>query len=84
MLAVIQKHLRCTGQAGCFTGNTISDHSALLAGFFVDREPFPPKGLPYMWEVQIVVEGGGDPDISGFDTAMVGTVQGRTSVCCIL
>ena len=41
----------------------------------MDRDTFHHEGLPDMGKVQIVIEGSGDPDISGFDAAMLGAVE---------
>jgi hypothetical protein len=46
------------------------------AAFFVDRDPLHLEGLPDMGEVQIVIERGGDPDVSDFEAAMPGAIQG--------
>ena len=35
-----------------------------------------PEGLPDIGEVQIVIELGGDPDVSDFKAAMLGAIHG--------
>ena len=76
VFTIVPKHLRGAGEVRRFTGNPIGDILALLAAFFMGRDTFHHEGLPEMGEVQIVVEGRGDPDISGFDAAMLGAVEG--------
>jgi hypothetical protein len=74
--AVILQHLGGAGLVGRFAGNPIGDILGMLAAFFVDRDPLHLEGLPDMGEVHIVIERGGDPDISDFEAAMLGAIQG--------
>jgi hypothetical protein len=74
--AVILQHLGGAGEAWCFAGNPIGDILGWLAAFFVDRDLLHPEGLLDMGEVQVVIERGGDSDVSDFEAAMLGAVQG--------
>ena len=56
-------------------GDAIGNLAGGLAGLFVDRDAFDGKDLADMREVQVVVKGGGRPDFTGFDAAVVGRVM---------
>jgi hypothetical protein len=53
------------------TGDAVSHFTRALATFFVEELPFDGKGLSDTREVEIVIEFGGGPDLSGFDSSMV-------------
>ena len=73
--AVILQHLGGAGLVGCFAGNPIGEILGLLAVFFMDRDPSYPEGLADMGEVQVVIELGGNPDVSDFEAAMLGSIH---------
>jgi hypothetical protein len=53
------------------TGDTVSHFRRSLASLFVDELAFDGKGLSNEGKVKVVVEFGGDPDLSDFDSSMV-------------
>jgi hypothetical protein len=52
-------------------GNAIGDFTRADAGFFLCRVPFDGERLSDVGKVKVVVELGGSPDLSGFDSSMV-------------
>ncbi len=75
--AVILQHLGSVGLAGRFAGHPIGELLVLLAAFFVDGDSFHPEDLSEIGKVQVVIEIGGDPDVSDFDATVLGAVEGR-------
>ncbi len=75
--AVILQHVGGVGLAGRFASHPIGELLVLLAAFFVDGDAFHPEDLSEVGKVEIVIESGGDPDISDFDAAMLGAIEGR-------
>jgi len=59
------------GLIRCSAVNAIGDFTGDFAGFFVDGFPFDDEGLADMWEVQIGVQFGCDPNFAGVDATVV-------------
>ena len=57
---------------GGSTGDAVSDLAGAFPGFFHDAVTFHDEGLTDMREVQVVIQFGGGPDLSDFDSPMVG------------
>ncbi|MDO8785819.1 MAG: hypothetical protein Q7J12_06330, partial [Syntrophales bacterium] len=53
------------------TGDAVSDFTRALTTFFVYELPFDGKGLSDVGKVKVVIEFGGGPDLSDFDSSMV-------------
>lgn len=53
------------------TGDAVGDFTGALATLFLCEVAFNGEGLPDMGKVEVVVELGGGPDLSDFDSSMV-------------
>lgn len=56
----------------CSAGDAVGDFVGAFPGLLLDRLPFDHEGLSDVREVEVVVEYGGGPDLSGFDPPMLG------------
>jgi hypothetical protein len=59
------------GLLGCSTRDALSRFTRAFTTLFADELSFDGKGLSTGGEVQVVVQLGSGPDLSGFDSSMV-------------
>ena len=52
------------------TGDPVNDFGGGVPGFLIEPVAFDYKRLSNAREIEVVVESGGDPDFTGFDSAM--------------
>ena len=52
-------------------GDAIGGFKRGFAGLFIDTVTFDYECLLNMWEVEVVVELGGDPDFAGFNSPVI-------------
>ena len=72
MPAVDLKEASGMGLFRCSAGDAVGDFVGAFSGLLLDPLPFDDEGLSDVREVEVVVECGGGPDLSGFDPPMLG------------
>ena len=67
------------------TGDAIGDIFRVLARFFIYGLAFNGKSLSDMWEIEIIIQLGGNPDFADLDPAMVrGVIKNEIGLFSIL
>ncbi len=76
VFTIILQDLFGTGEIWCFTRDTVCDHPSFFTVFFVLTDMFDHECLTNIGKLQVFIEFGGQPDVSGFNASMIWTVIG--------